>query len=133
MAQYLYEGGTDIKSSQSLVVVNLLLIHFQDEHNVHIIYSPHLDLSGYGDTLETAKTSFGVALEDFVEYTVNKKTLGKVLSELGWKLKGEHRKPGTVIAPGIKSVIRDNNYVSEIFDKYPVNTYHQEIGVPGCV
>jgi hypothetical protein len=90
-------------------------------------------LTGYANNLEEARKSFEIVFEDFVDYTLKKKTLGKVLTGLGWELKGSIHKPGKVLAPGIISVIKDNKYVSEIFDKYPVNTYHQEVGLPSFV
>ncbi len=131
MPQYFFER--DFKNKTSIVKVRLLLIHFKDEKNIHFVYSPHLDLTGYGKNLSEAKKSFEIVLEDFVDYTLKKKTIGKVLSKLGWQLKGPVRKPKKVIAPSITSIIRDNEYVSEIFDKYSTNTFHKEIGIPALV
>ena len=131
MAEYLFESGYKNKSGD--VKVRLLLIHFEDENNIHIIYSPHLDISGYGTTFKKAKESFEITFEDFIDYTLKKRTLGKVLTNLGWGVKGTIKKPKKIIAPSITSVINDNSYVSEIFDKYPVNTYHQEVGIPAYV
>ena len=131
MPQYIFEG--DYKNKLGFVKVKLLLFHFQDENKIHFIYSPHIDLTGYGNNITEAKKSFEIVFEDFIDYTLKKKTLGKVLSDLGWELKGTAKKPKKVIAPSITSVIRDNRYVSEIFDKYPVNTYHQEVGLPAFV
>ena len=131
MGQYIFEGKYQNKSAG--VKVKLLLFHFKDENNIHFIYSPHLDLTGYADNLEEARKSFEVVFEDFVDYTLKKKTLGKVLKELGWELKGSAQKPKKVLAPGITSVMMDNEYVSEIFDKYAVNTYHQEVGLPAFI
>ncbi|HEX9828118.1 MAG TPA: hypothetical protein VGA80_16075 [Flavobacteriaceae bacterium] len=128
MAEYLFKGG--YKNKVGEVGVNLLLIHFKDEGNIHFIYSPHLDLTGYGQDLEDAKKSFEIVFEDFVDYTLKKKTLGKVLSNLGWELKGAQKRPKKLLAPSITSVIGKNEYVSKIFDKYPVNTFHQEVGIP---
>ena len=128
MAQYIFGGGYKNKSGN--VIVMLLLFHFEDEKKIHFIYSPHLDLTGYGNNIKEAKKSFEIVFEDFIDYTLKKRTLGKVLSNLGWELKGSTKKPKKVIAPSITSVIKDNEYVSEIFDKYPVNTYHQEVGLP---
>jgi len=128
MAQYIFESGYKNKSGN--VIVMLLLFHFEDEKKIHFIYSPHLDLTGYGNNIKEAKKSFEIVFEDFIDYTLKKRTLGKVLSNLGWELKGSTKKPKKVIAPSITSVIKDNEYVSEIFDKYPVNTYHQEVGLP---
>ena len=128
MAQYIFEGK--YQDNSAIVKVKLLLFHFVDEQMVHFIYSPHLDLTGYGNNFDEARKSFEIVFDDFVDYTLKKKTLGKVLSGLGWTLKGSARKPKKVIAPSITSVIKENEYVSEIFDKYPVNTYHQQVGLP---
>jgi len=128
MAQYIFEGKYQDRSAS--VKVRLLLFHFKDENDVHFIYSPHLDLTGYGNNLEESRKSFEIVFEDFVDYTLKKKTLGKVLTGLGWKLKGSAQKPKKILAPSITAVIKDNEYVSEIFDKYPVSTYHQEVGLP---
>ena len=131
MGQYIFKGKYQNKSAS--VKVQLLLFHFTDENNVHFIYSPHLDLTGYGTDQDEAKKSFKIVFEDFVDYTLTKKTLGKVLTSLGWELKGSAKRPKKVLAPSITSVIKENEYVSEIFDKYPVNTYHQEVGMPTLI
>lgn len=110
--------------------VQLLLFHFIDENNVHFIHSPQLDLTGYGSDQEEAKKSFSIVFEDFVGYALARKTLGTELTSLGWELEGSAKKPKKILAPGITSLFKDNNYVSEIFDKYPVNTYHEEIRLP---
>lgn len=128
MSKYLFEGDYSNKSGN--VKVKLLLVHFQDEDGVHFIYSPHLDLSGYGNTEVEAKESFKIVFEDFVDYTLKKKTIGKVLKNLGWKLKGTLKRPRNILAPSITSIISNNDYVSEIFDKYPVSTYHEEVHIP---
>lgn len=131
MPQYIFEGKYQNKIGS--VKVKLLLFHFEDEHKVHFIYSPHLDLTGYDNNFEEARKSFEIVFADFIDYTLKKKTLNKVLTGLGWELKGSPHKPKRVIAPSITSVIKDNKYVSEIFDKYPVNTYHQEVGLPSFI
>ncbi len=128
MPPYIFKGK--YRDKTATVKVRLLLVHFQDENKVHFVYSPHLDLTGYGNDVTQAKDSFEIVLEDFVDYTIKKKTLAKVLTGLGWELKGSEKRPKKIIAPSITSVINDNKYVSEIFDKYPVNTYHKEIGLP---
>ena len=131
MAQYLFEG--DYKKKAGSVKVLLLLLHFEDENKIHFIYSPHLDLTGYGNTMEEAKDSFSIVFEDFVDYTLKKETLSKVLTSLGWELKGLEPRSKKILAPSIRSIITNNEYVSEIFDKYPVNTYHQEVGLPSFI
>lgn len=128
MAEYIFQG--DYKNHSGNVKVRLFLVHFIDENKIHFIYSPHLDLTGYGNSFAEAKKSFHIAFEDFIDYTLKKKTLGKVLTHLGWELKGTLKKPRKIITPSITTIIKNNNHVSEIFDKYPVHTYHQEVGIP---
>ena len=128
MSNYRFKG--EFKNMSGEVKINILLIHFVDEKGVHFIYSPHLDLTGYGYSEEDAKSSFGIVFEDFIDYTLKKRTIGKVLANLGWEIKGTLKKPKKVLAPSITSIISDNQFVSEIFDKYPVNTYHKEVGIP---
>lgn len=72
--------------------VDLALVEFE-EGNVTIVYSPALDLSGYGYSQEEAKQSFTEALHEFFRYTNNKNTLDKVLKDLGWVIKGSKTKP----------------------------------------
>jgi hypothetical protein len=128
MSQYLYKK--DFKSEHGSVKVKLLLLNFQDENGVHFIYSPHLDITGYGNSLKDAQESFDIVLDDFVDYTLKKKTIGKVLEKLGWKIKGAVKLPKRIIAPSISTIIGSNKYVSEIFDKYSVNTFHENIQIP---
>lgn len=72
--------------------VGLSLIEFEED-NVTIIYSPALDLSGYGYSQSEAKRSFTEALHEFFRYTNNKGTLDKVLKDLGWVIRGSKKKP----------------------------------------
>ncbi len=46
MPPYIFEGK--YRDKAATVKVRLLLFHFQDENRTHFIYSPHLDLTGYG-------------------------------------------------------------------------------------
>jgi hypothetical protein len=128
MAKYIFEGN--YQNTSTSVKVKLLLFHFEDENKINFIYSPHLDLTGYGNNFEEARKSFEIVFQDFVDYTIKKKTLSKVLIGLGWVLNGLAKRPKKVLAPSITTMIKNNKYISEIFDKYPVNTYHQEVGLP---
>lgn len=132
MAKYIFEG--DYKNKSGNVKVNLLLIHFEDENSIHFIYAPHLDLTGYGNNLKEAKQSFKIVFEDFIDYTLENKTINNVLMNLGWDLKNNpQKKKKRVIAPSFMSLALENKYISELFDNYPINTYHQEVGIPAFV
>lgn len=113
--------------SASKIDVRLLLMQFEDENHIFFVYSPHLDLTGYGRTLQEAKLAFEDALNDFFDYTVKHNTLQNVLSKLGWSAK---QKAKLKLIPSIQSIISKNDYVSEIFDKYQVNTFHKDISLP---
>ncbi|MHC1776962.1 MAG: hypothetical protein AB9834_16285 [Lentimicrobium sp.] len=128
MGHYIYEG--EFQKPVGNIKVKLILFSFEDENQVHFIYSPHLDLTGYGHTMREAKESFSIAFDDFIDYTLKKNTLSKVLTQLGWQLKGTLKRPKKIIAPSITTIIKENKYISDIFDRYPVHTYHQEVGIP---
>ncbi len=63
---YFFAG--DYGNEKFIVKVRLDIISFEEEGS-RICYSPALDMSGYGVNEEDAKTSFEVALEEFLRYT----------------------------------------------------------------
>lgn len=127
-------GSSTLEIKQGEVKVRILLFHFTDEQGIHFVYSPHLDLTGYGHSLTEAKTSFEVVFEDFLDYTIKKATLGSLLQKMGWKKqKGTLKKPVKSLAPSITTVIAGNKYISDLFDKYPLQTFYKEVGMPIAV
>lgn len=92
--------------------VGLSLIEFQED-DVTIIYSPALDLSGYGYSQEEAKKSFSEALHEFFRYTSTKKTIDKVLKGLGWSIRGSKKKP-KFNPPKDSDLVRTNALYNEI-------------------
>lgn len=127
-------AGSTIEIMKGEVKVRVLLFHFTDEKGIHFVYSPHLDITGYGHSLSEAKTSFEVVFEDFLDYTIKKATLGSLLQKLGWKQqKGSFKKPLKSLAPSITTVIEGNKYIADLFDKYPLQTFYQEVEMPLAV
>ena len=127
-------GSSTLEIKQGEVKVRILLFHFTDEQGIHFVYSPHLDLTGYGHSLTEAKASFEVVFEDFLDYTIKKATLGSLLQKMGWKKqKGTLKKPVKSLAPSITTVIAGNKYISDLFDKYPLQTFYKEVGMPIAV
>ena len=127
-------GSSTLEIKQGEVKVRILLFHFTDEQGIHFVYSPHLDLTGYGHSLTEAKTSFEVVFEDFLDYTIKKATLGSLLQKMGWKKqKGTLKKPVKSLSPSITTVIAGNKYISDLFDKYPLQTFYKEVGMPIAV
>ena len=74
-----YQGG------QHKINVSLFVISFK-ENDVCFVYSPALDITGYGNTADEAKDSFNITLQEFLRYTSNKNTLVNELKRLGWKV-----------------------------------------------
>lgn len=118
-----------LQNNSKEMKIMLVLFHFTDEKNIHFVYSPGLDLTGYGNNEEEAKNSFKIAFDDFINYTLSKKTLGKVLKDLGWKIKGSLKNPKKITAPTIGDSIKNQDYISELFDKYSIQSFHQEVSV----
>ena len=58
MSKFIFEGKYQNKTTT--LKVRLLLFQFEDEHKVSFIYSPHLDLTGYGSNAEEARKSFEI-------------------------------------------------------------------------
>lgn len=80
------------------------------EKNIHFVYAPALDLSGYGNTKKEAQASFLITLKAFLEYTSEKNTLVGELLKLGWKsANGNNFSP-----PYFDELLSKNPYLSEI-------------------
>ncbi|MBK5203581.1 MAG: hypothetical protein JJE45_07680 [Prolixibacteraceae bacterium] len=106
-------AGLDFKNGK--YNVGLSLVEFKEE-NVTIIYSPALDLSGYGYSDVEAMSSFAEALHEFFNYTYNKKTLYQVLKDLGWTIKGSKKKP-KFNPPKDSDLVTSNSMYNEIVNK----------------
>ena len=103
---------------------NLPVIKFQ-EGDVYFFYTPALDLTGYGKTEEEAGTSFQETLGQFLDYTINKKTLFSELKKLGWKVK-----KNSLVVPSLKDMIIENNYLAEIFEEKAYTKFHHTVSLP---
>ena len=105
--------------------VGLSLIEF-NENDVTIVYSPALNISGYGYNSDEAKNSFNIALHEFFQYTNNKKTFDKVLRELGWTFKGSKKKP-KMEAPLNSDLISKNPLYNDIINSKNYKVYKEDV------
>jgi hypothetical protein len=64
----------NLNFSGNTIDVKVGLFQFEEDGPT-IIYSPAFDLSGYGNSVEGAKSSFAESIEEFLRYTINKKPL----------------------------------------------------------
>ncbi len=124
MAKIQFKGS--IKDTRNIHQFELSLFSFIDE-GVRIIYSPALDLSGYGKTVAEAKVSFELTLEEFVRYTSNKNSLQKELKRLGWEIK---KKSKPYSAPELSSMLQKNDYLANIFETKDFKKYNETVALP---
>jgi predicted RNase H-like HicB family nuclease len=123
MKQTKFSGNWDHGNDQ--VDVQLTLIQFEEDGRF-IVYTPSLDLSGYGNTEEEATASYAEAIDEFLRYTTNKKTLPKVLTKLGWSINRKNK----IKAPPLVQMINENKYLAEIFEEKQYKKLHQTVKLP---
>ena len=73
------------KQGDKISVESPVIIFDQDD--TKIVFSPSLELFGYGKNLKEAKSSLYNNLEEFINYTMNKGTFASELKRLGWVFK----------------------------------------------
>jgi hypothetical protein len=112
------------------ISVSVSLLSFKENDNF-IIYSPALDLSGYGKSLEEAQESFNVAIEEFCRYTINKGTLTAELTKLGWNI--SKRRKQVYKQPFLDDMLRNNTYLSNIVRDKDFSKYNSNIKLPVLV
>ena len=112
------DGGKQIN-------VTLSLIEFEED-GLHFVYSPALDLTGYGKTDEKARESYDLAMEEFLRYTSKKGTALKELQRLGWKVSKQKK----VSAPSLSSLIQNRSYLEEIFTEKNFRKTNERVAIP---
>ena len=96
----------DLKNAQVIAKAMVVLFSFQDADN-YIVYSPQLDISGYGKTQKEALSSFDYCLAGFLDFSVKNETLFDELTCLGWKLKkGTNNNLKQIKAPSWSDIIK---------------------------
>lgn len=115
------DGKTAIKTELSLI--------YFVEDGAHIIFSPALDLTGYGNSENEAKDSFEIVLQEFINYGINKKTLLKDLEAHGWKIRGNKNNP-KIQSPDLSHMLRANSELEEIFHSKNFQKYNKDLLIP---
>lgn len=87
-------------------------IFLWEEDSVFFVYSPALDLTGYGLTKEEARESFETVLHEFIVYTHNKKTIFTELEKLGWAVNKRKRR---VISPDFEDMLSENEHFNHLY------------------
>lgn len=122
--------NVDFKNSEAKVKANIVLISFKEADNF-IVYSQHLEVTGYGKSEIEAMESFNHCLGVFLDYTTNKKTLHKELNRLGWELKkGSVKRPKKINAPSMTDLAMHNEQLKELLNKHDISTIQKEVAIP---
>jgi predicted RNase H-like HicB family nuclease len=120
-----FRGKFINKSTQS-VEVRMDLIEYE-ENNIYFVYSPALDLIGYGTTQQEARESWQTVLEEYFTYTLNKKTLVKDLESRGWTVK-HNKKQFT--PPTFSWMVLNNQQLKEVYDNHNFKKVSEPISMP---
>ena len=70
------------------------------EAETAVVYSPALDLSGYGRSLPDAQKDFHNAVNIFLDECKHNGTLDQALSDLGWRQVDHHWQPRMEVLSG---------------------------------
>jgi hypothetical protein len=85
-----YKAGGCFGNKDHKIEFSLLVYSFMEE-NIVCLYSPQLNVTGYGMDEAEAQESFEATLAEFFSYTTHKRTLLKELEGLGWKIRSKRR------------------------------------------
>lgn len=123
MAKAQFKGT--FNQGEYLINVSLSL-YVWVEDNITFVYSPALDITGYGINEKEAKNSFQVTLDEFVNYTHTKKTIFDELEKLGWTV---NRKKKRVHAPNLEELRADNDIFRNLLKKSNIRSESQNIAL----
>ncbi len=112
MANLIFTG--ELKTQKGNIKAKLELYSFIED-DVHVVYCPALDLSGYGYDLEEAKKSFSEVFSMHFSYCINKNTLHDDLKKHGWSVRSKKSKD--IKAPAYEDLIKNNEAFREILNK----------------
>jgi len=87
-------------------------IFLWEEESIFYVYSPALDLTGYGLSEEEARKSFETVLHEFIVYTHNKKTIFSELEKLGWAV---NKRKKRVISPDFEDLLSENEHFKHLY------------------
>ncbi|NTS43677.1 hypothetical protein HRG84_22545 [Flavisolibacter sp. BT320] len=112
---------SDDKHSVKVQLQVLLFI----EDDIHYAYIPALDIIGYGQNEDEAKTSLQISLAEFFKYTLNKNTFAIELKRLGWqKTKKQYQ------APEITEQLSSNEQLRDILNHKQYTATNFDVSMP---
>jgi hypothetical protein len=113
------------RDGKKRINVKLSLIEFEED-GLYFIYSPALDLTGYGKTEKEAKQSYNLAIEEFLKYTTHKETILQELERLGWTISKKKK----LSAPSLSALLQSRSYLDEIFTEKNFRKTDETVSIP---
>jgi hypothetical protein len=113
------------RDGKKRINVKLSLIEFEED-GLYFIYSPALDLTGYGKTEKEAKQSYNLAMEEFLKYTTHKETILQELERLGWTISKKKK----LSAPSLSALLQSRSYLDEIFTEKNFRKTDETVSIP---
>ena len=98
-----------IKVEDGIIEAKLDVLSYVED-GVFFVFAPALDLTGYGNSLEEAKTSFEITLQEYFKYTFENKTLDADLRKHGWVEKKEE----SFSSPSFTDILRKDKQLRDI-------------------
>ncbi len=109
-----FSGLYSNKRNDEDIEVKLDVLQFQED-NIFYVYSPALDLMGYGKTQQEARDSWETVLKEYFLYAINKNTLIEDLESHGWKVEREDK---LFRAPSFAWMLQHNEQLYDVYDKH---------------
>ena len=115
-------------STKAIVNTHLSLLSFV-ENDIHYLYSPELDIYGYGQSESQARDSFAITFKETMSYMVNKNILAVELKNLGWTVQ-KNKKRILYVPPLLSHLIKENEEVRNIVNTKAYSKYNHAVQLP---
>lgn len=125
MSSFIFDA--EMQMPKGYLKAHLDLYSFS-ENNIHIIYCPALDMSGYGDTEDDARKSFEEVFTTSMEYMLNKNTIHNDLKKHGWNVRG--KKSHDLKSPKFEDMYKSNKDFKDIIDNKPYEKSYTDVCIP---
>ncbi|MFN2458759.1 MAG: type II toxin-antitoxin system HicB family antitoxin [Chitinophagaceae bacterium] len=119
-------SGKLLSKTHPTITVKMDLIEYE-ENSIFYVFSPALDLIGYGKTQQEARDSWQTVLEEYFSYTMNKKTLVRDLETRGWVVK---RNKKQFTPPTFSWMLQNNEQLTEVYNKHDFKKVTEPISMP---
>lgn len=103
-----------------------LSVYTWEQEGVYFVYSPALDIVGYGNNNLEAESSFSITLEEFNKYVTNKGTVFDELEDLGWLV---NRKKKKFTQPDFEDIKNDNEDFMDIIKSGIASEQRRQVAI----